>query len=173
MADTEDEKNINQDNAEPETTTSDDQDSQQKPEASLNEPDQPELVQEEELQSISDSDPVLVEKVQLNSLVPDEIKGKKGIKMDLLMNLALNVSIELGRTEMLIKDVLKLDIGSIVELNKMAGEPIDLLINNKPFAEGEVVVVDENFGVRITNLLISDSETGKISDAISKRKNNI
>ncbi len=109
-------------------------------------------------------DSILVEPAELESLVSEETYNKDNIKMDLLLNVHLNVSIELGRTKMLIKDILKLGVGSIVELNKLAGEPVDLLVNNKKFGEGEVVVVDENFGVRIINLL---SPAEQISKAIS------
>ncbi len=73
--------------------------------------------------------------------------------LDLLMDISLPVTIELGRTEMLIRDVLELGPGSVIELQKLSGEPIDLYINDKQFALGEVVVIDENFGIRITELL--------------------
>ena len=73
--------------------------------------------------------------------------------IDVLMDLTLSISVELGRTQMPIKDVLKLGQGSVVELDKLAGEPVSLLVNDKKFAEGEVVVVDESFGVRITALM--------------------
>ena len=128
-----------------------------------------EVQEKEEIeQEKIDVDSVLAEKVQLESLGSAE-NNKNSIKMDLLMNLSLNISIELGRTEMLIKDILKLGIGSIVELNKLAGEPVDVLVNNKKFAEGEVVVIDENFGVRILNLVNSSTEIERISEAITSQ----
>lgn len=73
--------------------------------------------------------------------------------MDLLLDLTLPISVELGRVMMTIQDILELGQGAIVELDRLAGEPVDLLVNDKKFAEGEVVVVDENFGVRITALV--------------------
>ena len=73
--------------------------------------------------------------------------------IDMLLDVNLPISIELGRTTMSIEDVLNLGPGSIVELNKLAGEPVDLLINDKLIARGEVVVVDENFGIRITTMV--------------------
>ena len=79
--------------------------------------------------------------------------GQADGKIDLIMDIVLPVSIELGRTKMFVKDVLELERGSIIELDKMAGEPVDLYINNKKMAEGEVVVVDKHFGIRITNLI--------------------
>lgn len=74
-------------------------------------------------------------------------------KIEMLLDIVLPVSIELGRTKMFIKDILELERGSIVEIDKLAGEPVDLLVNNKKVAEGEVVVVDKHFGIRITNLI--------------------
>ncbi len=73
--------------------------------------------------------------------------------LDLIMDIALEIRVELGRTNMKIRDVLNLGSGSVVELDKLAGEPVDLLVNEVIFAKGEVVVIDENFGVRITEIL--------------------
>ena len=81
--------------------------------------------------------------------LPEEMTEKIG----LLMDLSLPITIELGRTRMLIKDILELGHGSVIEFDKLAGEPVDLLINDKKVAEGEVVVIDEHFGIRLTNLI--------------------
>jgi len=70
-----------------------------------------------------------------------------------VLDLRLPVVIELGRTNMLIKDIVELSPGSVIELNKLVGEPVDLYVNGKRFAQGEVVVIDENFGVRVTELV--------------------
>jgi flagellar motor switch protein FliN/FliY len=74
-------------------------------------------------------------------------------KLELLKDLKLNVFIELGRTKMQIKDILDLERGYVIELDKLASEPVDIFVNNKKIAEGEVVVIDKHFGVRITNLI--------------------
>jgi flagellar motor switch protein FliN len=79
--------------------------------------------------------------------------GERAKKLDLLYDLNLPVSIELGRTNMLIRDILDLKRGSIVEFEKMTSEPVDILINGKKMAEGEVVVIEKHFGIRITNLI--------------------
>ena len=71
----------------------------------------------------------------------------------MLMDVELPVSVELGRVRMIVKDILALGPGAVVELNKISNEPVDIYLNQKKFAEGEVVVVDENFGVRITALI--------------------
>jgi len=73
--------------------------------------------------------------------------------IELLLDVPLTLTVELGRTRMLIKEILELTAGSIIELDKIAGESIDVLINNKLVAKGEVVVIDENFGIRITNII--------------------
>ena len=76
-----------------------------------------------------------------------------GENIERLMDVTLNLSVELGRKQMQIKEILGLGPGKIIELDKLAGEPVDLLVNGKILAKGEVVVVDENFGVRITDLV--------------------
>lgn len=73
--------------------------------------------------------------------------------IDLLLGVNLQVAVEIGRTTLAIKDVLALTPGSIIELDKLAGEKVDILVNGRPIAQGEVVVVDENFGVRITDVV--------------------
>ncbi|MGA2296255.1 MAG: flagellar motor switch protein FliN [FCB group bacterium] len=74
-------------------------------------------------------------------------------KMELLYDLQLPVSIELGKTNMLIRDILRLGRGSVIEFDKLVSEPVDVLINSKKVAEGEVVVIDKHFGIRITTLV--------------------
>lgn len=73
--------------------------------------------------------------------------------ISLLMDLTLPVVIELGRTRMTIEEVLALGRGSVVELDRLAGEPVDIFVADRRFAEGEVVVVGEQFGVRVTRIL--------------------
>lgn len=79
------------------------------------------------------------------------VLDKKNI--NLIMDVPLQVTVELGRTEKLIKDILEFSPGSIIELDKLAGEPVDILVNGKAIAKGEVVVIDESFGVRITDII--------------------
>lgn len=74
-------------------------------------------------------------------------------KLELLYDLQLPVSIELGRTNMLIRDILYLGRGSVIEFDKLVSEPVDVLVNGKKIAEGEVVVIDKHFGIRITTLV--------------------
>ncbi len=69
------------------------------------------------------------------------------------MDVSMRVTVELGRSTMTVEDVLALGPGSVIELNKLAGEPVDILVNEQLIARGEVVVVDENFGVRVTEIV--------------------
>jgi len=83
----------------------------------------------------------------------DPKKLRDAANIEVLMHVPLSVTAELGTCKMSVAEVLKLGTGSIIELDRLAGGPIDLLVNNKLIARGEVVAVDENFGVRITELI--------------------
>lgn len=82
--------------------------------------------------------------------------------LNLLLDIPLKVTVELGRTKKQIKEILELSQGSIIELDKLAGEPVDILVNNKLIAKGEVVVIDENFGVRVTDIVSQWDRVQKI-----------
>ncbi|MCP4161723.1 MAG: flagellar motor switch protein FliN [Deltaproteobacteria bacterium] len=73
--------------------------------------------------------------------------------LDFILDIPLELSVELGRSRMLVNDLLQLGQGSIIELNKLAGEPLEIYINTKLVARGEVVVVNEKFGVRLTDII--------------------
>ncbi len=95
---------------------------------------------------------VAVHPLEFPQLHPTD-EGVDSESIDRLLDVSLNISVELGRKQMQIKEILGLGPGKIIELDKLAGEPVDLLVNGKLLARGEVVVVDENFGVRITDLI--------------------
>lgn len=96
-------------------------------------------------------------KVQGNSqeetVTGDESAQEKNHGLDFILDIPLDVSVELGRVKMLVNDLLRLGQGSIIELNKLSGEPVEIYINNKLIARGEVVVVDEKFGIRVTDVI--------------------
>jgi flagellar motor switch protein FliN/FliY len=73
--------------------------------------------------------------------------------LDFILDIPLKVTVELGRTKMMIRDILQLAQGSVVELSKFAGEPLEVLVNDKLVARGEVVVVNEKFGIRLTDII--------------------
>jgi len=93
----------------------------------------------------------------LQGFVSQEEQGNIGLIMDVYMEM----TVELGRTKRMIKEILGMGEGHIIELDKLAGEPVDVLVNHKPIAKGEVVVIEESFGVRITEIL---SPAERISD---------
>ena len=86
----------------------------------------------------------------------NQISGEENKNLDILMDVKLKLNVELGRCELPIKKVLELTRGSIIELDKVAGEPVELYANGKLIALGEVVVIDDNFGLRITSITDPD-----------------
>jgi len=82
--------------------------------------------------------------------------------LDLLLDIPLQLSVELGRTKLLVKEVLQLNQGSVVELNKLAGEPLDVYVNSKLVARGEAVVVNEKFGIRLTDIVSASERVEKV-----------
>jgi flagellar motor switch protein FliN/FliY len=96
--------------------------------------------------------PPNVQPVQFANLQPVQMTGEQG-NIGLLMDVYMEMTVELGRTRKRIKDILGIGEGTIIELDKLAGEPVDILVNHKLIAKGEVVVIDENFGVRVTEIV--------------------
>ncbi|NVM04494.1 MAG: flagellar motor switch protein FliN [Candidatus Helarchaeota archaeon] len=93
------------------------------------------------------------ENAKFESFTDEKKETKKEDTVGKLGDIYIPVSIELARTRLFVKEILELEKGSIIEFEKLAGETVDLLVNDKKFAEGEVVVIDEHFGIRITNLV--------------------
>jgi len=96
---------------------------------------------------------VNVQPVQFGTFQQPSFAVPDDSNLNLLLDIPLKVTVELGRTQKQIKEILELSQGSIIELDKLAGEPVDILVNNKLIAKGEVVVIDENFGVRVTDIV--------------------
>ena len=86
-------------------------------------------------------------------------------ELERLYDVPVELAVEIGRTHMTIRETLALGPGSIVTLNRLAGEPVDLLVNGKPIARGEVVVIDEEFGLRVTEVLTAEDEPAAAPDA--------
>jgi flagellar motor switch protein FliN/FliY len=91
-----------------------------------------------------------------------ERKGSAAIDIDFILDIPLTVTVELGRARMMIGELLQLGQGSIVELAKFAGEPMDVFINQRLIAKGEVVVVNEKFGIRLTDIVSPAERVGKL-----------
>jgi len=82
--------------------------------------------------------------------------------LDFILDIPLQVTVELGRTKLLVKDVLQLNQGAVIELSKLAGEPLDIFVNSKLVARGEAVVVNEKFGVRLVDIVSPNERVEKI-----------
>jgi flagellar motor switch protein FliN len=105
------------------------------------------LLSEEELQEVMEME-----------LDPQETRSPESstptsTNLDFILDIPMEVSVELGRSKMMISDLLQLGQGSVIELTKLAGEPLEVLVNQKLIARGEVVVVNEKFGVRLTDII--------------------
>ncbi len=110
-------------------------------------------------------DEEMVEEVQEEALPEDgemeappdtmeaDVDGEGEGDLEFILDIPLDITVELGRTSMRIKDLLQLGQGAVVELTKLAGEPMEIFVNGKLFARGEVVVVNEKFGVRLTDIV--------------------
>ncbi len=103
-----------------------------------------------------------IQSVQFSNFDESALDQSEPNNLDMLMDIPLQVTVELGRTKRMVKEILGVSPGSIIELDKLAGEPVDILINNKVIAVGEVVVIDENFGVRVTDILSTADRLSKL-----------
>ena len=82
--------------------------------------------------------------------------------LDFIMDIPLQLTVELGRTKLLVRDVLQLNQGSVVELTKLAGEPLDVFVNSKLVARGEAVVVNDKFGIRLLDIVSPNERVDKV-----------
>ena len=112
---------------------------------------QPNMGQQNMMQ-MSGMQPAQVQSVQFSNFNGAQMEGQAG-NINLLMDVNMELTVELGRTKKSIKDILGMGEGTVIELDKLAGEPVDILVNGKLIARGEVVVIDENFGVRVTEII--------------------
>jgi flagellar motor switch protein FliN/FliY len=95
----------------------------------------------------------LIEEIELEALLPFDGDPAADTDIGLLLEVPLSISVELGRTSLTIRELLALGQGSILQLDRHAGEPVDVLVNGKRLARGEVVVIDEDFGIRVTEVV--------------------
>ena len=122
---------------------------------SVKEPQQPAHATEEDRSYLGNNvtKDSMVQQASFAELEQPELTSTRHRNLDMLLDIPLKVTVELGKTKKSVKEILDLSAGSIIELDKLAGEPVDVLVNGKLIAEGEVVVIDENFGVRITDII--------------------
>jgi flagellar motor switch protein FliN len=122
-------------------------------------PHQPQHLGSQYVQSMQT---VNVQPASFSSFEPYRLQEPEQKNLDMLLDIPLQVTVELGRTKRSVKEILELSSGSIIELDKLAGEPVDILVNDRLIAKGEVVVIDENFGVRVTDIISQSDRLKKL-----------
>jgi flagellar motor switch protein FliN/FliY len=104
--------------------------------------------------SVPDPKPANIARAQFNDLGPNAGGGAgQEMNLNLILDVAVTLALEVGRAKMSVRDLLQLAPGAIVELDRLAGEPLDVLVNGVRIARGEVVVVDDKFGIRLTDVV--------------------
>ena len=103
--------------------------------------------------SVPDPKAGTVARAQFNDLGPNAAGGAQEINLNLILDVAVTLALEVGRARMSVRELLQLAPGSIVELDRMAGEPLDVLVNGVRIARGEVVVINDKFGIRLTDVV--------------------
>ncbi len=107
--------------------------------------------------------PEEIKKEEIEEVLGDSLDiGLASPNFRIVMDIPLKVTVELGRTKMLLADLLRLREGSVIELPTAAGEPLDILVNGKPIAKGEVVVVNDRYGVRVISIISQEERLGKL-----------
>ena len=101
----------------------------------------------------SDQQPITIKNTQFPTYTPQVMPGPQGGNMDLLLGVNLDVAVQIGKTKRKIKDIVEFGQGTVIELDKQAGAPVDIMVNGRLLAHGDVVVIDDNFGVRITEIV--------------------
>ncbi|MCA0969131.1 flagellar motor switch phosphatase FliY [Halobacillus litoralis] len=122
-------------------------------------PQQPQFVGGPHGRGVQEAD---IQSAEFQNFESVQLSNEEHRNLDMLMDIPLKVTVELGRTRRTIKEILELSAGSVIELDKLAGEPVDIHVNEKLMAKGEVVVIDENFGVRVTDILSPKDRLSKL-----------
>jgi len=107
-------------------------------------------------------DDELAQKAEFDSLEDDESLNDSEINLDIILDVPVTIAMEIGRTKISIRNLLKLNQGSVIELDRMAGEAMDVLVNGTLIAHGEVVVVNEKFGIRLTDVISPTERIAKL-----------
>ena len=114
------------------------------------------------VQVIQEADQPNIQPAVFSNFERSITQGAETKNLNMLLDIPLQVTVELGSTKRSVKEILELSAGSIIELDKLAGEPVDILVNNRLIAKGEVVVIDENFGVRVTDIISQSDRLKKL-----------
>ena len=113
--------------------------------------------------NIIEDDQLSTQGLDLTEMDSDMLDNENQQNMDFLLDIPLEISVELGKTRITIGDLLKLTQGSVVELNKFTEEPLEIFVNKKLMAQGEVVVVNDKFGIRLTNIISPGERVKELS----------
>lgn len=100
---------------------------------------------------------------QGGELADDSVADTESVDLEMILDIPVTISMEIGRTQISIRNLLKLNQGSVVELDRLAGEPLDVLVNGTLIAHGEVVVVNEKFGIRLTDVITAMERIKKLT----------
>ena len=125
-------------------------------------PQQPQPQQQPPQYQQFHQNPVNVQAFQLENFEEQGSMMGLGVDINLIKDVPLEITGELGRTSKQISDILDFGVGTVIELDRLVGEPLDILANGKRIARGEVVVVDENYGIRITDIIVSEKIVNNI-----------
>ncbi len=123
-----------------------------------------EALSDEWAAALEEQGPGSAEAAHFQQLQPDARGGGSGdVKIDAILDVPITISMEIGRARINIRNLLQLNQGSVVELDRLAGEPMDVLVNGTLIAQGEVVVVNEKFGIRLTDIVSPADRVKKLS----------
>ncbi|MGD8385803.1 MAG: flagellar motor switch protein FliN [Desulfobacteraceae bacterium] len=122
-----------------------------------------ENIEQNEIQAETDPAAQVAQEVDFADMEPGIPEDDETQGMEFLLDIPLDITVELGRTRMPIGDLLKLSQGSVVELNKLISQPLDIFVNQKLMAQGEVVVVNEKFGVRLSHIISPGERVKRLS----------
>lgn len=113
--------------------------------------------------ALEEQEKVEAEQVPMQNLVDDGREGNMGdTNLDVILDIPISISLQIGSTKISIRNLLKLNQGSVVELDRLAGEPLDVLVNGTLIAHGEVVVVNEKYGIRLTDVISAAERIQKL-----------
>ena len=123
------------------------------------------------MDSVTPADVLGAENVPLEKIQNSAAVGDKDINLDVILDIPVTISMEIGNTKINIRNLLQLNQGSVVELDRMAGEPLDVVVNGTLIAHGEVVVVNEKFGIRLTDVISAQERIKKLKKSMMSSYN--
>lgn len=136
---------------------------EEEPKAAAEQNDDENLTWDDVQDTLKETSKVEVGRMSFDEIAKPERPNTAAMDLDFILDIPLSLSVELGRSRMLINELLQLGQGSVIELTKIAGEPMDVYVNRRLIARGEVVVVNEKFGVRLTDIISPAERVSKLT----------